>query len=86
MNWEEEEKYLLAVYEGFVKCPNTGRILEILPGDTKVLCNCRKSNPDFPGEDAERTGVHFVHFCEKATVREYVEQTRKEFNRRRERK
>lgn len=69
-----DPEMLRVFYDGFVRCPNGGMILEILPGDNKVLCPCGKSNPNFPTENAERTGCHFVSKLERATAEEYIEQ------------
>jgi len=64
------------MWGGFYRCPTTGRILEQLPGDDKVLCNCGHSNPNVPQEQTERTGVHIVRFLHAATVDEYLAQER----------
>jgi CDGSH-type Zn-finger protein len=69
-----DREMLLVFYDGFVRCPNTGRIIEVLKNDNKVLCRCGKSNPRFPQEDAERTGCHFVAKLRRATVDEFIEQ------------
>ena len=58
----------------FVKCPTTGRVLEVLRGDDKALCGCGRSNPAHPGERTERTHTHVVRFCEAATGDEYLAQ------------
>lgn len=63
-----------AMWGGFIKCPTTGRIREVLPGDDKALCNCRTSNPRVPEERTAETGVHIARFCEQATVDEYLDQ------------
>ena len=68
----------LAMWGGFVKCPTTGRVLEVLPGDDKALCNCRTSNPRIPEEASARTGTHIIRFCEVATVEEYLDQQEQE--------
>lgn len=62
------------VWGGFYRCPTTGRILEALHGDDKVLCNCGRSNPLVPVERTERTGTHIIRFLRPATAREYVDQ------------
>jgi hypothetical protein len=61
-------------YDGFYYCPTTRRILEGLPGDDKVLCGCRTSNPKVPAEATERTGTHIRRFLEPATPEAYVDQ------------
>jgi len=60
-------------YAGFFKCPTTGQILEQLPGDDKVLCGCRVSNPKAPTERTEHTGTHIVRFLDAVTAEEYVD-------------
>jgi len=60
-------------WDGFYRCPTTGRILEGLPGDDKVLCGCGRSNPKVPTERTEQTGVHIRRFLATATAAEYVE-------------
>lgn len=62
------------LYAGFYRCPTTGRVIEALPGDDKVLCGCRRSNPAVPTEATERTGTHLVRFLTPATVEEYVDE------------
>ncbi len=62
------------MFGGFVRCPTTGRIMEVLKGDDKVMCGCGKSNPSFPAEQTERTGTHFVARLIPATVDEFLDQ------------
>ena len=64
-------------YGGFVKCPTTGKILEVLKGDDKVLCYCGKSGPREPKGYSERTHTHFVELVEKASVDEFIAQEKK---------
>lgn len=64
----------LAMWDGFFRCPTTGKILEALPGDDKVLCSCGVSNPAVPQEMTHRTGVHIRRFLQAATVDEYLDQ------------
>ena len=54
--------YLLhaATQGNLYRCPTDGHPIVALQGDDKALCNCRKSNPRFPSEETERTGVHVV--------------------------
>src|SRR5256885_17215902 len=56
----------LALYgaDGFYRCPSTGWIIGALPGDDKVICACRRSNPACPAEGAERTGTHVRRYLE----------------------
>ncbi len=63
-----------ALWDGFYKCPTTGRVIEAMSGDDKVLCNCRRSNPKCPSESTEQTGVHIRRFLATATAEEYVDQ------------
>ncbi len=62
-------------WDGFYRCPTTGRILEAMAGDDKVLCNCGMSNPKVPSESTHQTGVHIRRFLVRATAEEYVDQT-----------
>lgn len=73
---QREHKRQLAtmMWGGFYRCPTTGRILEALHGDDKVLCRCATSNPKVPAECTEKTGVHIIRFLDKATVEEYLDQ------------
>jgi hypothetical protein len=48
-------------------CPTTGRVIEGLVWDDKVLCGCRRSNPRLPQERTELTGTHVKRFLEPAT-------------------
>jgi CDGSH-type Zn-finger protein len=61
-------------WDGFYRCPTTGRILEGMKGDDKVLCRCGRSNPKVPTESTEQTGVHIRRFLASATAEEYVDQ------------
>lgn len=63
-----------AMWGGFYRCPTNGRILEALPGDDKVMCSCRTSNPRVRSECTEVTGVHIIRFLQAATVEEYVDE------------
>lgn len=62
------------LWTGFYVCPTTGRILEALHGDDKVLCGCRQSNPKVPAERTEQTGTHIIRFLRPASVEAYVDQ------------
>ena len=62
----------------YVKCPTTGKILEVMEGDNKVVCFCGKSNPRYPGEDNQRNHTHFVRFLEKVSVDDFNRQEEKE--------
>lgn len=64
----------LLMLGGFYRCPTTGRILEALPGDDKVLCSCGRPNPAAPQERTHQTGTHVVRFLRAASVDEYLAQ------------
>jgi len=64
----------LVLYDGFAKCPTTGRILELLKGDDKAICYCGKSNPKVPKERNEETHTHLVRFLEPAMVDDFLSQ------------
>lgn len=64
----------IATWGGFYYCPTLGHIIEALPGDDKVLCTCRRSNPKCPAERTEQTGVHVVRFLRPATAEAFVDQ------------
>ena len=72
MPYHARRELALILWGGFFRCPTTGRILERLKGDDKILCNCRTSNPEVPQERTEETGVHIVRFLRPATVDEYL--------------
>ena len=61
------------MYGGFYRCPNSDRVLGVLPGDDKVLCPCRQSNPAVPQESTERTGTHIVRFLDPASVEAFLD-------------
>jgi hypothetical protein len=63
-----------SMWGGFFRCPTTGRVIEALHGDDKVLCPCGVSNPRVPTEQTHLTGVHIVRFLTEATVDEYLDQ------------
>lgn len=72
MNDYEHKVALAKSLWNFYRCPTTGRVLEALPWDDKVMCNCGVSNPKVRTEQTERTGVHIVRFLATATAEEYV--------------
>lgn len=72
-----------ALYDGFVRCPTTGRVVEVMKGDDKVMCGCGRSNPKCQAERTEMTGTHVVAFMSRATVDEYLEQLNKKRGNRR---
>lgn len=62
----------LRLWGGFYRCPTTGAVLEQIPGDDKVICLCRTSNPLCPTEGTERTGTHRIAYLQPATVDDYL--------------
>lgn len=70
----ELARFAEMMWGGFVRCPTTGRVIEVLHGDDKALCRCGTSNPRVPAERTEITGVHIVRFCTPATAMDYVRQ------------
>ena len=75
MTRDQRVQLAKVIWGGFYRCPTTGRILEQLPGDDKVLCSCGTSNPRCP---TEHPGVHVVRFLEQTTAEAYID----EFDRR----
>jgi hypothetical protein len=72
---EDKRRRLAArLFEGFYRCPTTGRILEALKGDDKVVCHCGRSNPVCPSEGTERTGTHLVRYLQSASVEDWLDQ------------
>jgi len=69
---------LEAVWGGFYRCPTTGRIIEALAGDDKVICGCRRSNPQVPEERTEATGVHIIRFLVRVSTDDYLDQQSRE--------
>jgi hypothetical protein len=69
-------------YDGFYRCPTTGRIIEALIGDDKVLCPCGQSNRRVPQEATARTGVHIRRFLAEATIDEWLDQLEQDRTRR----
>lgn len=48
----------------YVRCPTTGRTLDGIPGDDKVICNCP--------EALRHGGTHLVSKCKTSTVQEWM--------------
>jgi hypothetical protein len=69
---------LIAIHQrlwgGFYQCPTTGRILECLPHDDKVVCHCGQSNLLYEWERTEVTHVHVVKYLRQMTVTDYIDQ------------
>lgn len=55
-------------------CPTTGRVIDGLLGDDKVLCTCGRSNPAVPEEQTPRTGTHIKRFLRPATEAAWLQQ------------
>lgn len=49
---------------GYLRCPSTGRTIDYIPGDDKVICNCPAAR--------ERGGTHLVCECEKSSVDQWM--------------
>lgn len=58
---EQRRQMAERLWGGFYRCPTTGRVLEQLPGDDKVLCPCSP------------TGTHRVAELERVSVEEYLD-------------
>ncbi len=72
MNAEQRRAYLEAMVDLF-HCPNTGKIIEGMKHDDKVLCGCGKSNP--AANEAVQGVVHHVkRLLRRATVDDYLKQ------------
>jgi translation initiation factor 2 beta subunit (eIF-2beta)/eIF-5 len=50
----------------YVECPTTGRTIDGMKGDDKVICNCKAA--------AERGGTHVVALCKTSTVERYMQE------------
>jgi hypothetical protein len=50
----------------YVKCPTSGKTLDGVRGDDKVLCNCPAA--------ASRGGTHIVAQCSGSTVERWMEE------------
>lgn len=71
---EIERRLAARIWASFYRCPTTGRIIEALHGDDKVLCNCGRSNPRVPAERTEQTGTHIIRFLAEVSVDDYLAQ------------
>ncbi len=59
----------------FYRCPTTGRIIDGMKGDDKVLCGCGKTNPRVAERGhREAPGVHIKAYLQTATVDEWIKQ------------
>lgn len=57
-------KTMANVHSVYVKCPTTGRTLDAIRGDDKVICNCP--------EAMTRGGTHIVARCVPSTVEQWM--------------
>lgn len=48
----------------YVKCPTTGKTIDGVKGDDKVMCNC--------ADALSRGGTHLVSKCAASTVEQYM--------------
>jgi hypothetical protein len=62
-------------------CPTTGRVIDGLLHDDKVLCGCKRSNPIVPAERTEQTGVHIKRFLVPATEHDWLAQIDRDMRR-----
>ena len=60
-------------------CPTSGRVIEGLLHDDKVLCNCGKSNPRVPEERTHQTGTHIKRFLQEATELDWQLQRERDY-------
>jgi len=72
MTSSQRRIFLEAIAE-FFRCPNTGKVIEGMPHDDKVICYCGRSNPKV--QEAVQGVVHHIkRFLEPASVDEYLAQ------------
>lgn len=57
-------KQMALAFTVYVKCPTTGRTLDAIPGDDKVICNC--------ADAVRHGGTHLVSRCEQSTVEQWM--------------
>lgn len=50
----------------YVKCPTTGKTLDGIKGDDKVICNCPMA--------VSRGGTHVVAMCDGSTVEQWMKE------------
>lgn len=73
----EARRALLLTMSDFHRCPTTGRVIEGMKGDDKVVCGCGKSSPKV--RESIQGVVHHIKRCmEPATVDEYLDQEYRE--------
>lgn len=59
-------KEMAKAFSNYVLCPTTGRTIEGVKGDDKVICNC--------GPAMERGGTHIVSLCRPSTVEQWMKE------------
>jgi hypothetical protein len=75
---ELRRKAIAAALCDFFRCPTTGKVIDGLKGDDKVLCGCGETNPRVSGVGhREAPGVHIKAYLETATVDEWIAQHEK---------
>lgn len=66
---DEQRRACLEATADFFRCPHTGRVIEGMKHDDKVMCGCGKPNPRVPTEAPHH---HVKRFLERATVDQYT--------------
>jgi len=56
--------HLASVLMVYLRCPSSGKTIEGMKGDDKVLCNCPEAQ--------SRGGTHLVSKCAASTVEQYM--------------
>lgn len=69
--YEQRRQVAEVMWAGFYRCPNNGRIVELLPGDDKVLCRCGHTLPQTP---RGFPGVHLARLMERVSTDAYLAQ------------
>jgi hypothetical protein len=57
-------KQMAGVLLVYVRCPSTGKTIDGIPGDDKVMCNCPEAQ--------SRGGTHLMSQCAASTVEQYM--------------
>ena len=57
-------KLMAGAINVYVKCPTTGKTLDGMRGDDKVICNCPLA--------ISRGGTHIVAQCEQSTIEQFM--------------
>lgn len=82
--YRERRRMLHEITGDFWKCPNSGRILEGMKGDDKVMCGCARQNPKLPiphhggtyehGHENGGPICHIKKFLDPSTVDDFLTQ------------